>query len=415
MKKGQPNMADRELDRFFRKASDQIDVPYEPDDWEKLKAKLDQQRGKPGPNGSGTYRGTIALLSIVMVLGLMIGVVYLDLDLQKNPEIQRDEQHLEISDPADGNERGNPRAGSMDAEANQVGQSWQVTGGDRANLILNDEVGDIQNQQLATEQMKNPGLPAALQVIPQAAVSDSLYAAVKDFKLTRLNQETGGAALWETSPIPGTINDIKILDQNSPGLKETQREVRGGRFSAALVFAPDVSALKFNDIEGLGNSLGLNLEYFIHSNISLNIGALYAFKTYRGKGQYSGYIPSPESMKGNCWMLDVPLNIRYYLLNRDLGRWYISAGMSSYLMLREKYNLTYTSYSGYQYERKVDVRDGNRHYLGIVNFSMGYERLLSDKIALQVEPYLKLPVNGIGEGEINLKSSGVLIGIKYSW
>lgn len=72
------------------------------------------------------------------------------------------------------------------------------------------------------------------------------------------------------------------------------------------------------------------MEYFAHTNISLNIDVLYAFKTYRGKGGYSGYIPSPKRMEGDCWMWDIPLNLRY-----------ISTGISSYMMLREKYNLTY--------------------------------------------------------------------------
>src|SRR5690554_1423530 len=415
MKKGQPNMADRELDRFFRNASAQTEVPYEPGDWEKLKAKLDRQPGRPGPNGSGTYEGAIKLLSIVIVLGLMIGGIFLNGDDRMNTAFQREGQHLEIADPADNNERENPRTGGTDADDTNGGLSRQITGADQADLMPKVEADDLQDRQPAIEQVKNSGLVSELQVKRKAVVSDNLYAKVQDFKVNRLAQETSKIMARETSSISATTTDIKILDENMDSHKDTQRPARHGRFNAALVFAPDVSALKFNDIKGLGNSLGLNLEYFINANISLNIGVLYAFKTYRGKGQYSGYTPSPGRMEGDCWMLDVPLNIRYYLINRNLGRWYLSTGMSSYMMLHEKYNLIYKNYSGYPYERKVDVRDGNRHYLGIVNFSMGYERLLSDKIALQVEPYLKLPVNGIGEGEINLKSSGVLIGIKYSW
>jgi hypothetical protein len=70
---------------------------------------------------------------------------------------------------------------------------------------------------------------------------------------------------------------------------------------------------------------------------------------------------------------------------------------------------------GNTYEKRVDVRNNNQHYLGIMNFSLGYERLLTERIAIQIEPYLKVPIKGIGEGRISLKSAGALIGLKYHW
>src|SRR5690606_5318973 len=77
--------------------------------------------------------------------------------------------------------------------------------------------------------------------------------------------------------------------------KSRKKLMQGSRFYTTLTFAPDVSALKIKDSRGLGNSVGFNLQYFIHPNISINAGAMYVFKTYQAGEAYStGYVPSPN-------------------------------------------------------------------------------------------------------------------------
>lgn len=95
----------------------------------------------------------------------------------------------------------------------------------------------------------------------------------------------------------------------------------------------------------------------------------------------------------------------------------MTVGLSSYLMLKEKYDLEYKSYNygGNAYGNSLEVQNKNKHYLNIVNLGIGYERVLTDRLSLQVEPYLKLPLSGIGEGNITLKSAGAFVGLKYGW
>src|SRR5690554_4988455 len=100
MKKEQPNMTDKELDNFFRKRSGQFDIPYEPADWVKLKAKLDQQAGQAGTSGPGGHNGAIRLLSIAIILGLIITGIYLRGDKQTTNEMSADTPGGEILDQA---------------------------------------------------------------------------------------------------------------------------------------------------------------------------------------------------------------------------------------------------------------------------------------------------------------------------
>jgi hypothetical protein len=82
-------------------------------------------------------------------------------------------------------------------------------------------------------------------------------------------------------------------------------------------------------------------------------------------------------------------------------------------MLKEKYSLFYDNYSGDTYTREMKIKGNNQHVFGIWNIGLGYERKLGKKFAVQVEPYYRLPLVGIGEGNLDLKSMGVFFGIKY--
>jgi hypothetical protein len=50
----------------------------------------------------------------------------------------------------------------------------------------------------------------------------------------------------------------------------------------------------------------------------------------------------------------------------------------------------------------------------MLTVSGGYERHISKAMTIAVEPYLKLPLTGVGYGKVMLKSSGVLftVGVK---
>jgi hypothetical protein len=45
---------------------------------------------------------------------------------------------------------------------------------------------------------------------------------------------------------------------------------------------------------------------------------------------------------------------------------------------------------------------------------MGVEQKLSKSLSLQVEPYVKIPVKGVGLGEVDLSSYGVNLSLRFA-
>ncbi|MEX2594368.1 MAG: hypothetical protein WD426_16475 [Anditalea sp.] len=433
MRKEQRDMSDKELDDFFSKMTGNPDIPYNPADWSKMKAKLDHHATTGIVNGSRPwYKGWfIPLVAFMIFTGIGLGWKYMgdksgktedilstahstvELDLKK-----MEKKKLITMDSGENNGENN-RSAKPEAKGTKKDEAIAIIS--KATDIKPTPTGVV-NGGIRTSDFGggkvNHG-PSASEKTGYSMV-DKIYSKIKKYKDQFAKSQVLGEMLppsliksrnEQGSPI-GPPPEVK---QVTPSKKEKEKGDEY-QFSIALLLAPDVSALKIKDIAGLGTSVGFNVEYFIHHNISLNTGALYAFKTYRGgEVDYKGYVPSPTGIRGDCYVLDLPLNIRYYVINRELDRWYISGGMSSYFMLREKYDLDYNNYRGEVYTKKVGVENRNRHYLGIVNLGLGYQRVLSQHLAIQVEPYLKLPIDGIGEGRINLKSAGALVGLKYNW
>ena len=83
-------------------------------------------------------------------------------------------------------------------------------------------------------------------------------------------------------------------------------------------------------------------------------------------------------------------------------------------MLTEDYVYQYKGH-GYQkpYSYEHFERNKNRHYFKVANLSLGYERALSKRWALQVEPFVKVPVAGVGFGKIKLASTGMFMTLNY--
>lgn len=167
-----------------------------------------------------------------------------------------------------------------------------------------------------------------------------------------------------------------------------------------------------------GFSAGVGFSIGIAKRVTLQTGLRYSDKDYTtGKYDYKFGSDRVQSLisevDASCAVLEIPVQASYTLFENASKSIDINAGMSSYLMLKEDYNLRYTAASGYK-DRLQQFRNRNQHYFGVVDLSATYYiKLKKEKFRLGLEPYIKIPVTGVGEGSVNLKSSGVSIKLRY--
>lgn len=143
----------------------------------------------------------------------------------------------------------------------------------------------------------------------------------------------------------------------------------------------------------------------------MHSGVIYARKPYNAlPDDYSTAYKPPTLMNiaAVCDVIDIPLNLRYTMHRSEWGSISLSAGLSSYLMLHEQY--------AYQYpDREAAIREysnENRHFMGVGNLGLALERKINAKTSISLEPFVKVPLTGIGHGSVRLISAGA--GIRFN-
>ncbi|WP_041616407.1 hypothetical protein [Spirosoma linguale] len=221
---------------------------------------------------------------------------------------------------------------------------------------------------------------------------------------------------WVEKPQPDTVaQQVKPASPVQRGL------------SIRFAVAPDLSSVGLKNFTRPGTNVGVYLEYRLASRWSVQAGVIQSTKIYSALGsEYTapqgtwnngGTIVKPLSIDGQCTMFDIPINIRYdfSLRPRTSGlppsRWFISSGVTSYYIKKEDYTFNYPPHT-YNVKKEASYSTGG-YGLSQLNLSVGYERALTKRLSWQVEPFMKVPLKGVGFFKIDLLSTGTFFSIRY--
>ncbi|MDT3405528.1 hypothetical protein [Mucilaginibacter terrae] len=253
------------------------------------------------------------------------------------------------------------------------------------------------------------------------SISETIASAETDSnKIKALSQQIL-AAVSNTQNITVQKTDTPAQAFVVPHVKEKKKpseEIIGAKHPIVLsiIAAPDFNGVgsAFSRTQ-IGTNAGLLLSVGITRKLFITTGAVYARKPYMvGMDKYKTsftFGTQPNDVSADCRVLDIPLNIDYQLYNKGRNLLSIGTGLSSYFMLRENYHFNYNQY--YVGPSDYNIRNQNKHILGVVNLNATYQRRINSQFGFNVQPYMKLPITNIGYGQVNLKSTGVAIGASW--
>ncbi|CAN5334258.1 hypothetical protein BH09BAC4_BH09BAC4_45820 [soil metagenome] len=237
--------------------------------------------------------------------------------------------------------------------------------------------------------------------------------------LTDVRELAARPGKWPESTFanPAVVAQPETLTRSALPKSATQTQ-RG--LSVRVAVAPDLSSVGLKNFARPGTNVGVLLEYRLASRWSVQAGVIQSTKIYRALGsEYKSAYPSKDvtSIDGQCNMLDIPINVRYDFALRPRqdgrlpNRWFVSGGMTSYIMKQEDY---VPNYSGYVHNPPATYSGSSGAYgFSHLNVSVGYEHAFSKRLSWQVEPFLKVPLKGVGYYKINLISTGAFFSIRY--
>lgn len=178
-------------------------------------------------------------------------------------------------------------------------------------------------------------------------------------------------------------------------------------------FSPESASIGTDDFGAVDYKIGLSIDYRFSTHFGAGTGIHYTRKHYNADpGEYSpekGFWTrqiAPEQSYGYCSMLEVPLNVTYFLERHDQNGLFLEAGFTNFIMLNEHY--------WYTYDRPdpdlIRYWQSNFEYhawMSILNISPGYQMFLGSRFGLQAAPFIQIPLTGIGHGKVDLYSIGL--------
>jgi len=216
--------------------------------------------------------------------------------------------------------------------------------------------------------------------------------------------------------LQNSITEVK-QDSTQVNSEEDKKKERPNSqrsiFLRALV-SPDFSSIKntSSSSSAPGSNYSLLVEYQLMDRWSISTGGIWSMKKYATDQEVTYGKYTADSMVGTCRILDIPLNVNYRFRPQSRTSFYSGIGLSSYLMIEEDYTYTVNSSSGSK-DYSYYIEKENNEWFKILNVSVGMQYQISPRIHLQVEPFLKAPLVGIGEWDVLLSSMGIFMGIKY--
>ena len=189
------------------------------------------------------------------------------------------------------------------------------------------------------------------------------------------------------------------------------------RFALNAIGAEDANGAGSFQQAKAGNKAGVFFSAAISRKFSITTGTLYSSTPYAAAyGDYNfpyQFKNDPVSVSANCKMLDIPLNVGYQVYSRGRNTVTLGTGLSSYVMLQQSFNFSYAGYGGTSSSSYAAPSNGS-YLFKILNLNATYQRQISSRGGITIQPYLKLPLANVGYGQVKLQTTGVALGVNWN-
>jgi hypothetical protein len=417
-------MWDDEINKRIKDAADQYHPAYDENAWDKMNVLLDQHL----PVKDKRRRKYFLIPFIALLAGGAFFIIYnkQNSSLRKNSQKaetkatapatqlpqQKSSSTVVISSPA--NAKPLPGLNSISASTtNGPGNELKNSNGNRrknekgetnATVTIASIENSADTQSNGEKNLKTNEQPG----LHENTASETIIVNNQDIKKEIADAKKDSAI---SEDVAGKQNTKK-----QEGTEQTVKISKSFRNNFAIDFSagPDVSSVGFDKTGKIAINYGAGISYGLSARFTLHTGFFVAQKIYSAD-KYQYHMPPGGynadylySIGADCKVYEIPITVSYNFGKTKNHQWFASAGLSSYLMKKESYDYFYKYPSGNTYTKSWSISNENQNYFSVLDLSAGYQYLFSKRAALLIEPYLKLPVSGVGAGKVKLNSGGVL-------
>jgi hypothetical protein len=387
----------KDIDKLFKDGLENPDLPFNDLDWDNLEERL-----HPTPK-----RRIVPIIWFAAVAGIaaMLLVVFLLVkptgdQLKTNPLVKT---KTDINDK----ETKKPLSDKGDLIEKPSNNDTSTKNGDVSLLAGNNKgSGASQDQKVAKTGFAHEIFPKVTETgsSNNNLLANIIYNPDLDLKINPVEFEKQTTTVGLAQ---GKIEKIK-----DPIFKKKPRLI------LSILAAPDLTSVQKSGQSSLSGGFGVEATLFLTKKLSVTTGASYAKKIY--DSDFSQYNPNtsyvfkvnPSNIHANCDVIDIPINLNYKVFDNRRNSISVSTGLSSYLMLKEKYSYAYAG--DYKGPQDFEVKGRNQHYLGIANVGVEFQHKINNNLSISAKPFMKIPLTDIGYGNSKLSSTGVAVSVNMN-
>lgn len=399
-------LTDRELDSVFKNAAEGYQPAFDQVGWEAMNARL----AEPKPALWKRWLPFAFVGLLIFSAGVWVGTYFIDRVSTKVPAesavkelIQEDKITTpQALPPVESSQlQSELRDGTKSDKGNNTSNQKKInteSGERRVPPLINVDHPATDNNVITISESSKPvdETTFLLQRDKLAEVPDNLLAKVT------------------TDSIQNPIEESKV-DTTQSNVKDEEKKkemAKNHAFYLRLLASPDFSSINYASANEMGSNYSVLVDYQLTNRWSISTGAIWSMKTYSSDNEFAYGAYTADRMAGVCRILDIPVNIYYHFQPQSKISFYSGLGLSSYIMLEEDYTYTFDTPSGSR-DFSSDFESENNEWFKILNISLGVQYQFAPRFHMQVEPFLKAPLAGVGEWDVKLSSMGIFMGLKY--
>lgn len=416
------------IESFFKKALKSNNVDFNEDDWAALEKKLDAESSRLSAIRVKRIKKIIGVFSSISIVFILVLVAIRDNPGERDDGLGK--KYFKDSSKNNGESSDESTKAPTTAEIHQ--DTLERITYDKEKPSPEVKEKDVNRKSVIAISANEEPFPDAVLIEKQDVNSnndgDSL-------KMTRGQNKLNGKMpstdllkkpfkeLISVHDVPDLENknpmDSILLDQ-SPSTR--RKRLAGNRFGLLLYAAPDFSNINPDQFTSPGLTFGIVVRYRFSNTLSFSTGILKSYKKYVSDGKdyqlsenywkYNTNGMMPETIYGSCNVLEIPAAIQFTVSETPMARFFISSGFSSYIILDESYRYRFDQPNPGAKEGWYTNKNSS-YVFKVVTISMGYERNVLSKFSIGVEPYVKIPLEGIGWPNVRLISAGVAVTAGY--
>lgn len=205
-----------------------------------------------------------------------------------------------------------------------------------------------------------------------------------------------------------TANETKTADKKD----KKKNSINKPSLYYGIAAGVELNEVKNQPMTRAGLNGGVILGLQITPKTAIETGVQVSQKKYYSDGKYfkpkAGSMPANmtvNSLQSTSTIIEIPVSVKYNF-SKKKNTLYAKAGVSSYIMTKES-NKYQAVVSGQQQEINSTYKNNHSYFASDLRISAGYQHAVGKKLNIRAEPYIQIPLKGIGVGNMPVTSAGL--------